>query len=230
MMYVPFVIMFLMLGLLIFVARRRTNTTKPVFFYGNRIKLMFIGYVMVLLLSVGIYFFLPSSDGTYSEHVGDEEIPELYLYASGELPISDIHSYLKGKKEFAYESDTLNIETIGYADELFIRVEKDDTLDGKIEASYYKTPTIVHGLDVSVGVPSIRFYLSDQSLEVFMQDHVEINVTVFKNEFPFTQFLNESGMSDDPGSVIFPQQILHLNVPEHVSVHGAEHLNIFLDE
>lgn len=228
-MYLPFVLMFLILGLLIFVARRRTTTTKPVFFYGNRIRLMLFGYVLVLLLSVGIYFLIPSSDGIYSEQV-DEHIPDLYLYASGELPISDIRTYLKEKKEFAFESDVLNIEAFGFSDELLIRVEKSEELDGVVVASYYQTPTIVEGIDVSADIPPTQFNLSGESLEVFMQDHIDINVTAYKSEFPFIQFLNENGVNDYPGNVIFPQKILHLSVPMGVKVDGAEFLNLFFDE
>lgn len=230
MMYLPIVLMLGILGLLIFIARRRTTTTRPVFFYGNRIKWLVLGYVCLLLLSVGIYFLIPSSNTIYSEKWSHEPVPDLYLYASGAQPLTDISSYLKQTKEFEYQLDELNIETFGYSDEILIRVEKNEQLEGVVEASYYETPTIVQGIDVSEKNPPLKFGLSGESLEVHLQEHVDIHVTAYKNEFPFIQFINQHLYYENPAKILFPQKMLHLRVPENVKVNGADFLNLFLVE
>lgn len=231
MMYLPFVVMLIILGLLVFVVQRRKEDGKRTFLQGHRVKWLIIGYSLILLLSVGAYYFIPSPKVIHSDQVQLDEWFDMYPYASGLADISELQPYIKDTQSFAYSEDELKLELYGalYAEPFFVRVEKSETLIDQIEVNYYETPAAVQGIDISDDIPSVDISMADDALNLYLPEQVDVHMTLYKNEFPFNQFLPGRSL-DFTMNVIFPERLILLKVPTHVDVIGDDMFDIYESE
>lgn len=226
----PIISILAVISLLILLTRRSGSSRK--FFYGKRIKKILLGYIALLFVSFGLYYLIPKAN-SHGQHIDLDHIPVLYDYVYGDKELSDLDEYINNKWEFEYPDEQLHIDVQGsiYSDVL-IRIERKAENDGMIEVYDYRTPTIVdESIDVTKELSERKVNLANKTLSIHLPDYTEIQLTMYKTEFPIAQFSKKDWrMKTGGGSVMISQQLLNIRIPKDLQVSGEDYLDIHYAE
>ncbi|MUK89395.1 hypothetical protein GMD78_13585 [Ornithinibacillus sp. L9] len=186
---------------------------------GQKAQWLLFGYFIILVVSFGIYLFIPKGAPPSSEE--QYKGPDLYLNAM-EGNVSNIDSkYVERTWEFPMEEPELNVELdyiISDGPPVFVEEADIDSL----EVILYKTPTIINGgIDITDRIPNASVQLTGSNkLQLYNPNPIEIEYSGYVPEFTLTQF--KQGVSNSlriTGTFIsFGDQILYIRVPQHIEV------------
>lgn len=230
---VPVLITILVIGCFIGVAAKLMNKNvmrKGKYVYSHRVRLVFGGYLAVLIICMVLSNILPAKSMAQLENVDgnklDQESIELYDAAiAGNINQYD-SKFLRKKWDFDYQGEQLKIAT---DDETFfnitIVVEKKEQNDGQIEAGFYMTRSSVNGLDITKLVQPPQLKLTDKLLLLSNSPKNQIKFAQFANVFSLKQFTEESFFGQHASSRE-GQSILYLKVPKDLQITDTSNQNL----
>ncbi|RDW21265.1 hypothetical protein [Oceanobacillus chungangensis] len=209
----PFIILLIIIVAVIVVVLRgfnRVNITRKGYWILG-------GYVIVLLLSVVIYYFIPGpKEESQQAPTGRQDLSEV-LY--GELPVESINEYFEEEWDFSYDKDSIQI---GYKGDLnnsvSIAVERTD--GNSIKAAFYQTPIYASGIELTEHIKPIDMQLSEDRFLINLPETVHLDFTSFRKEFPLLQFKdspNEDWMGDSE-RFHWGDQLLYLQIPREIEI------------
>ncbi|WP_087974403.1 hypothetical protein [Oceanobacillus rekensis] len=216
--FLPILLLLGILFVLIAIIRRLNNR-------GKGAKWIFIGYIILLFVSVGVYYLLPiEKKTTDSKSYSFEETQGSYdMHLYDEIQhgrVDDIDSsFIRESWDFQYQGEQLeiiapenNVNTVP------IYVEKVDDIENVIEVVFYQTPVFVEIVEVSkyTALPDIN--LSSNVLSVnkpYDGSYESISFTTFKQEFPFRQLSGEKLMDH---TVISGYDAIYIRVSEGIEL------------
>lgn len=207
--------------LIVIKGSRKYNRTKQIYWV--------LGvYLILLFLSLGLYLFIPVSQP--GEMVEVEDVPSLYDIAYDGASIDTASNYKVKHWELKSANDQITIRYRGDDENAIpVRVDRKEN-DGKIEATYYQTPTYVAGIDVTPHINPVRVNMESDMLFVDLPESVSLEFTSFKKEFPMKQLTDEGfwendDWEEDAGETL-GEQLLYLRIPENMKVNADEDLDI----
>lgn len=207
--------------LIVIKGSREYNRTKQIYWV--------LGiYILLLFLSLGLYLLIPVSQQV--EKVEMEDVPSLYDIAYDEASIDIASNYKVKHWEFKSTNDQITLRYRGNEENTIpIRIDRNEN-DGKIEATYYQTPTYVAGIDTTPYINPVRVNMESNVLFIDLPDSVSLEFTSFKKEFPMKQLSDEGFWENDDwmedAGETHGEQLLYLRIPENIKVNADEDLDI----
>ena len=177
---------------------------------------MLFGYSLLLIISVGVYYFsaVSEEEGVQSKDF-DMNRDDLYNVLYDGAPIESYQKYLEKEWEFPYEGDTLYFDYLGDdMNTINVAVERYD--GNSIEASFYQTPIYVNGENVREYMNPIDLQLYSDQLVIELAESRELRFSSFAKEFPMQQFRE---VNDDMWSgyeIEWGTQLLYLRIPNGI--------------
>jgi hypothetical protein len=171
---------------------KRTVKKGGKYKYSTRVLSVVGGYIVLLVISMGVDALLPVKAVIEEKIVDsqglDQESIDLYMAATEGRIAEQGTSLIRKEWNLNYEGETLNVESQNdeYL-EIQIVVERKKDNDGKIEALYYSTPSIVNDMDITgkINPPSIE--LENNNLKVSNPIKVKLKYTQFQNVLPWAK-------------------------------------------
>lgn len=205
------IIILLVLGLVFFLVTRQTHKRPDKHGYVKKVQLMVASYSAILLVSIGVFYLLPKDETSQAEKgVPSETFGTLYQAAdSGELENVD-KTYLEKTWEIAADRHKINVE-VSPSENLPIFVEQVEGKDNSIKAFFYRTPLMIERYDINDRADPLGISLASGTLYINPPAPTEVKLSLFKQEFPITQFTGESFMDEVSGH---PEQILYIKIPK----------------
>ncbi|WLR54401.1 hypothetical protein LC048_18460 [Mesobacillus subterraneus] len=195
------------------------------FMSGSGISKVFSGYLIILLVAGLLSTMVPVEGTLEAEYLTDKELAE------NDRLNSDIYSIVESgrieeaegltKKEnwdFPIKGKLLDIEFMG--ENVMIFIEKVDSLEGKVEVTYYSTYSYVHNIDITDRFKSPDIELTESTLKVFPAEHVNIKLVKFTNAFPFNQFTEDGEQYNGGYGMMQGLNFLYVTVPADTEVTG----------
>ncbi len=151
------------------------------------------------------------------------EHEDLYNLAINGNPKKIDPSFITDQWEKDYHQHVLNL-SLKNGDSLdpMIVIEKKPVNDHKIEGTFYQTPSIINGMDVSKSMPAPNLEWSQDTL-TFTSIKKTINLTLIKKEFPIEQFTGKTP-SGHNGS--FGMQVLYMRVPKDLKIISSKSVSV----
>lgn len=229
--FFPIVLVLIVIGLLSVLVGKITTTRKR-YLYGKGIIWVFGGYIVILLFSVGLFFLIPEKNANSGEDISiktvNKESRQLYEAAiDGRMDAID-GAYIKEQWTFDYTENQLVLETPGNdvnGPSIFIerKKESDDTVD----AIYYQIPSSIEGRKIAKPLtPTVD--LTKSALTIEKPEPVELEFTIFKEEFPITQFTEAEGMFDS--SIGLGMTLLYIRIPKDLDLKTDSYAVEYVDE
>lgn len=189
-------------------------------------------YLAVLLIAVGLHLFIVEKATSKAEELNKDEIPNLEEVAYGNLPIDTIAPYLVDELTFDYENDEITIYSFepeySYVPVLIERTADDENV---IKINIYQVPTIIEGTDVTEQMEPLGVELLGEELYLGMDGYVDINLNVYKNDFPMRQFTGETLFTNDEFLFGTPSQLVHVRIPDPIHlIVDDEVIDYYMDE
>ncbi|OLS39290.1 hypothetical protein [Bacillus sp. MRMR6] len=212
----------IIVAMVVFILRMLKSSQKRSIMYGNRVRWMLGGYILVLLISTGIAPLLQTTEATYKKVGKDQDFAnegfQIYEAAiEGEIERVD-RKYISETWNFDYDGNQLDISHVdGEYISFQTVVERKATNDGKIEAIYYKAGSGMNDMDLTEVVNPIRMELSGDTL-ILMNPKIT-TLTFYQFEQPFTikQFTGESWQGHHT-HFIDGQSVLYLRIPKNLEL------------
>ncbi|MBP2080030.1 hypothetical protein [Oceanobacillus polygoni] len=188
---------------------------------------MLFGYFLLLIISVGVYYFSSvSEEENVESKYNDMNRGDLYNVLYEGAPIESYQQYLEKEWEFPYEEDTLHIDYLGDdMNTINVAVERYD--GNSIEAAFYQTPTYVNGENVQEYMTPIDLQLYSDQLVIELAELRELRFSSFAKEFPMQQF--REGNDDwwwSGYGIEWGTQLLYLRIPNGIETSSNYDINI----
>ncbi|WP_339230141.1 hypothetical protein NSQ77_07925 [Oceanobacillus sp. FSL K6-2867] len=192
---------------------------------------MLLGYFLLLIISVGVYYFFPVSEVENVESKdNDMNRDDLYNVLYEGAPIESYQKYLETEWEFPYEKDTLYIDYLG--DDMGTINVVVERYDGNtIEAAFYQTPIYVNGESVQEYMNPIDLQLYSDQLVIELAESRELRFSSFAKEFPMQQFTKKNDKWWSGFEIEWGTQLLYLRIPNGIETSSnydiyIEYLNV----
>ncbi|MFD1363601.1 hypothetical protein [Lentibacillus salinarum] len=231
----PIIILLLIIGFLVLVVLKMTPKTRQRHSYSKLVQRLFGVYMVVLILTVPTAFMLPEASDLPAEvEKVPEELPLLWeLAADGDIETAG-HVYRQGMWELTTEREALRLEMVSGHDphaEMPVFVERVSDRDNTIEAAYYQTPFIVEGRDMSDELNPMDVKLSSGIIRIDAPVPAVIELSMFKQEFPISQFTGKEGEQRMLENVYTGgERLLYLKIPDDVQLDYHDSLNLHFVE
>ncbi|WHY01296.1 hypothetical protein [Neobacillus sp. DY30] len=219
--FVPIVIVVIMVIAITSLLINLTKRSSKVFFSGNRIRWMFVGYLSILLICTGLSPLLPKGEITYQKidaNQLEKDSEELYEAAiSGN--IENVHSkYIVKNRKFDYTEKQLDIAVVN---EDFLSasiiVERKTTNDQKIEALHYQTGSGLNEMSISDLMQPLGINIDKNTLILENPPKIKLEFSQFQQAFPINQFTGKGDFSDT-NNFIDGTSILYLKIPKDLEL------------
>lgn len=195
-------------------------------FKGRYIKRVVFGYLVILLASPIVLYFIQGDEMKAVEKRSGHEVVEIQdrffarLYDEGKVDFQG----LELRHEFELEPISKNL-TITHASEEFYRtviIEENKSLDEKVLGKIYLLPSVIDDLEVTHAMPTLQVELSGDRLTLGNPSgYTEINMRLFEKEFTINQFTGKAWFSDSMETTsmnAFGDSYLYLQIPEDMTV------------
>lgn len=192
---------------------------RGLFNRGKRIYWLMGSYVAVLLIAVGLHLFVVEKATSKAGELNKDEIPNLEEVAYGNRSLDTITPYLVDELTFDNVNDEITLYSFepdySYVPVLIERTADDENV---IEVDIYQVPTIIEGTDVTEQMFPFGAELIEKELFLRVDGYMEVNLNVYKNDFPMRQFIGETIFADNDFSYSTPSRLVHVRVPEHIKL------------
>lgn len=233
----PIILSLFIFGFIIFLTKRN-GKRKKTYLSSKKIRWMLVVYVVILLISVGLFFLIPNEeDAVKGEKISNPGISYRLTEAIYNGHVANIDEKFIAKQwNFSFKQNELTIEAIeNDINGISIIVERKDV--NSIEVNFYQTPTFIKGMDITDQIKSPHIELSSKTLTITKPKHNELNFTSFKQEFTMSQFQGEDLQDNDvvwlgEKSYIRGEQLLYIRVPKDLKIQvGDDYTGIdYLEE
>lgn len=227
----PFIIVIVLVGLVVF-SINRVGIRRNKYISNKRMYWLLGGYVIVLMVSIALFFTIPIHPNTnFAEEIDLGHSSNLEHITSKDQ-LDEASDFIVNEKELPYEKDYLNIQLNISNDQYYnfrILVERKNEADQMIEAVIYQAPTFINDWDITEYIDPIEV---DMSLSALLIDNIwtEFSYTSFKTEFPFSQFEEDRQLWFEE-NVVYGQELLFLRIPKDVELIEKEDVEIvYLNE
>lgn len=223
----PIILIILLVVFAIFLTKRNSKKKKK-YLSGQKIRVMFGAYFVVLLISVVLVYLIPNeAEPEVNEPTANRSILHNKVL-NGNASIIDRDRIAK-QWHFDYEEAELMMKAINNdVHGLSIYIGKKKENDGMIDVLLYQTPTYVQGIDVTDQVKAPLIDLSSGTLGIGKPEQQQLTFTSFSQAFPLSQFTGEDwiGMG---GRSTRGEHLLYIRVPRDLNIHfdhyvGAEYV------
>ncbi|WP_404450964.1 hypothetical protein LG329_11520 [Virgibacillus necropolis] len=229
----PIIILAIIFGFVVFITNRNAKK-KRMFISGRKIQWIFGAYFAVLLISVGLFFMIPTeANSTTNMEVNETNSLSIYVdFSNGN--VSRINSNFIDKQwSFEYEGDKLSMKVfdnnISTKTAIFVGGKSNES--NTIDATYYQTPTYVGGIDVTNQIKPPGVNLTSETLTIDSPERTEFHFNMFKQEFPVNQFIGEEHDVESSRSIIRGEQILYIRIPKDIKLLKDNYAGIeYIDE
>lgn len=193
----------------------------------KRVRWMFGGYVVILLLSTGFASFVPEQKMNPGNKVDTDRLNNEgaeFETKALEGKVDQLDSKWKRKAwSINYQGQQLHIvaSSDNYSDVMII-AERKATNDNQIEATFYQSTVAINNHEIAQR-PQLEVVLADDGL-VLRQRRAQLSYTQFVNTFPISQFNGET-MFSHSGSFYESQSFLYLKIPKDLEVIPQENLH-----
>lgn len=202
----------------------------------NIIKILFMSYLGVLLISAIFYYAFPKPNQSITypkiDYQGYDELYhryDIFDESRENIDREKLTSFKKKEEEITFLAKRLKID-VGASENIFIAVEKRADLKDKIIATEYRTPIIIGEYDVSEEIPLSEFTVNEDELTIY-QSEASFELVARNHLFPFEMFSkrtsSQGGMSDE---IYTGDDVLYLEIPEDVSLEYDETVNMWIEE
>ncbi|MBS4174411.1 hypothetical protein [Bacillus sp. FJAT-49736] len=223
--FLPIIIVILfILGITVFFMRKRGKS-----FNSNKVKWTFIGYVVILVISVVFneIFLVDKTNGkSLSPREMDMMSQRLFTNAiHGNLTKSE-NKFIAKKWEFPYSDNKLHLKVAREANQGgLIVIDRKLENDGKVEAVFYQTPVGVGTEEITSKLKPVQLDLAGNTLTLIEPNSLKFSFSKSKNEFTITQFNGEKWADQSPQSYL-GQRLLYIKIPHDVNIVDESNLNI----
>ncbi|GHH99605.1 hypothetical protein [Neobacillus kokaensis] len=198
--------------------------------YSNRVRLIFSGYLAILIIAMIVSTVLPVKGMTELKKVSSDELNQEGMGLYDAAKAGDIAKF---DSKFLYENWTFNFQgqqlRIKSNEDTFynitVMVERKKQNDGRIEAGFYMTGSEVNDLDISKFVQPPKLDLVDEHLLLTNSPKNKLRLSQFDNVFTVKQFTGQStfgtGSHSSEG-----QSILYLKIPKDLKLNDTSGLNL----
>ncbi|GAA0342393.1 hypothetical protein GCM10008967_36000 [Bacillus carboniphilus] len=199
---------------------------KPKYVKRRKKNLLVSGYAALLVVAFVAYHFLPLDRSDLKEMEDDSQIREMdkvygQFYKSlhqGKInEMKDKHPYEKW--EFNVDDPTIGFRSNNMEAYVNIFIEKSAELEGKMEVIYFKTPTIINGIDFTDKIKGYQMDYLDGELLVKVPHSNELKLAKFGNEFTIEQF--SGGISSrfgTPEQRVMGDHLIYVKLPQDVQI------------
>lgn len=205
-----------------FLLKKKTDLTKSML-KGNKLLWMLKGYVVILLLSIVVFYILPVDRTSYGKVMTDQEKNQ--AMKDGNSFVNRVNNgkideangaILKKQWEFTLQGDKLILPDDW---NMLVMAERTEKNDHQIKIEHYVTPSIIEDTEVTKKMPSPTVHLDQDRLLIGNGKLVEIKLAYFKNSFISNQFNAQPLIKMDHQS-IFGNNLLYLRIPKGIEVEG----------
>jgi len=187
--------------------------------YTRRVRMVFGGYLAILIVSLLLNTLLPVKGLNQLEKVDRKELTSegIVLYDDALAGQVD-EKFLREKWNFDYKGEKLSIasSTATYQSAPIV-VERKEQNDGKIEAGFYMTKSSMNGLDITQYVQLPELDLIRDKLLLSNSPINEIRFSQFTNVFAVRQFTGDRLFSHN-STFEEGQWIFYLKVPKDLKL------------
>lgn len=219
-------IVLLITMLVIFLSVSKSFGGVGTFFGQNMLRPFVFIYVVLLLLSVATYSFIPTSEGSI-EVVEEEPEQQIHLYnLLEESRFDEVEDY-KLKEWSIPIGDRIHftVDDDFYGPSIIVKRIQEP---GQLRGAFYATDHIINGIDVSEHIKPIEIRQTGNELLLVPPKEYELTFAEEQKEFTITQFTKEQIDHDRMGSSVwYGETILYLEIPEGVEV--SSHPNVYID-
>ncbi|MED4205796.1 hypothetical protein [Neobacillus mesonae] len=198
--------------------------------YSSRVRLIFSGYLAVLIICMVISIVLPVKGMTTLQKVNSDELVQegtsFYDAAKAGDTAKLDSKYLS--KEWKFDFQGRQLKMTSYGDNFYnitVIVERKDQNDGVIEASFYKTGADLNGLDISKFVHPPQLRLMDGELIISNSPKNKLKFAQFENPFPSKQFTGGSIFGHESNSSE-GTSILYMKIPKNLTLNETDNINL----
>ncbi|GAB4075158.1 hypothetical protein GCM10028778_26610 [Barrientosiimonas marina] len=225
----PIIILLLIVGLIVFATFKlpKGNWRRS---YTTRVRRLFIVYSAVLILAVPAALMLPESSDAPGEAVSApvDDFPRLAGMAEdGSIDKTD-QIYQQESWELSAEKQDIRLEMVSGHDPytgIPVYAERVSDQSDTIQATYYQTPLIIEGRDMSDKLPPLDVQYTSGAIRINVSTPFDIDLSTFRQEFPISQFTSTSGEENGPWSdrvIKGGEQLIYLKIPEDVQLDALE--------
>jgi hypothetical protein len=186
---------------------------------------LFCGYVALLLVATAVFYVLPDKkyQTVHSIPVADGSWETLYEDLLEKKEVNQKHvrnrtSYPIGENELQLAVSSPEYYNIS------IIVERDSTLENRVETTMYASYLTVNDFDLSKEVPTPSVKLQNGTLTIIQPAMLEIELKMIKKEFVYTQFTDENWLEDEGFGSSHSSPILYLKVPQDMEIKALDEL------
>jgi hypothetical protein len=197
----------------------------------NLVRLVFGGYIAILLICLGLDVVLPANEVNDREIVDNKELEkeslELYEAAvEGRIDKVD-HSFIRKEWNLDYQNSLLNVEI---QNEEFLNsqiiVERKETSDDTIEAILYGTRSSVNNIEITKKLNPIQLEMAGDKLTLINPKKVKFEFYQFENVFSTNQFTEGESLFEHHSNFFEGHSILYLKIPKDLELIAQSNLEI----
>lgn len=206
---------------LVFILKRNPNKKRS-FFYGQKVKWFFFGYVMLLILSVIVYTFILEERANGEEEAQGEDVEFATTDLGSDRLIRIENAEEKHRAKWDYDQQKLHIDgDLGVYDTIPIIIDKKEVNDGEIEVVYYMGRSTIESYDISDQFKPMDFNLEDDELTITRTNVTHIEASAFSKEFTMNQFTEEIGGETGPfmnRGTFIGKRVIYLRIPKDLQL------------
>jgi hypothetical protein len=196
------------------------------FMSGSIVTKVFAGYLILLLVAGIVSFMVPVEDSIKGEYLTDKELAEndrlnsdiYHMVESGNIDEAEGLTK-KGSWDFPLNGNHLDMNIM--AQNLMVFIEKDQSVEGKVEVTHYSTYSYIDNIDITNRIKSPDIELNGTTLKIFPLDPVNIKLIKYKNAFPFTQFTEDEEQFTSGYGMMQGLEFIYITVPADIEVSGG---------
>lgn len=187
-------------------------------------------YMICLVASVFISFFIPETESTSFPKATEEDRKSLAIDLEGaayEGKLDDISNLVKHKnKEISLKGKQLKIVSENEDFFMSIIIERIKTPSAKIDSTIYQTKSIFRGLDISNKLQPVSLTLEGDRLSIIGPSPIEMSIQNFSDEMTFSQFTDGGIFNYDTDTFETGNILLYLKVPEVIDVENETNFDM----
>ncbi len=198
--------------------------------YSKRVRLIFSGYLAVLIICMVVSTVLPVKGIIQLQKVNRDELDRESVALYDKAKAGDIsqfdRTFLHKKWDFDVQGQQLKIA--GNGENFYnitVMVERKGQNDGHIEAGFYMTRSEVDGLDISKLVAPPQLKLANGHLNVTNSPKNKLRLSQFTNVFSVKQFTGENPFGHE-SYTSEGQSILYMKIPKDLKLTAADNINL----
>jgi hypothetical protein len=182
------------------------------------------GYVSLLLIVTVVFYVLPDKkyQSVDSIPAADGSWETLYEDLLEKKEVDPKH--MSNRTSHPIEENELQLAVSSPEYYISIIVERDSSLENRVESTMYASYLTVNDFDLSKEVPTPSVNLQNRTLTIMPPPMLKLELKMIKKEFVYSQFTNESWLEDDGFGSTHSGPILYLKVPENLEIKALDGL------